>query len=110
MADKFFYDQFSWAHLAAGIIVYYMGITFEQWFWLHLLFEIVENGSMSRKMAQKYIPKFGWDSPIQDTIINTIGDQVFAIIGWLIAYFVNTVLFKHKATPFIKNELDPVIS
>lgn len=105
MADISFFDQYSLAHFAFGIIVYYVGLTFEQWFWLHLIFELIENGQISREIAHKYIPKFGFESATQDTIINSIGDQIFAMAGWLTGYFVDLLIFKNKPTPIIINVL-----
>ncbi len=105
MADINFFDQYSLAHFASGIIVYYIGLTLEQWFWLHLVFELIENGQISREIAHNYLPKFGFETVTQDTIINSFGDQVFAMAGWLVAYLIDSLIFKNKPTSIIKNVL-----
>ena len=38
-----FTDNFSLLHIASGIIIYYWGVSFWNWFILHLLYEYLEN-------------------------------------------------------------------
>lgn len=83
-----FFDQYSILHLASGIIAYFFGINFWLWFLLHLLFEIVENTPAGITIINTWFASV-WPGgkPAADHPINSIGDQTFAMLGWLIAYF-----------------------
>lgn len=86
---QYFMDQYSFIHFCTGAIAHYLGISFWHWFILHILFEISENTAFAIDIIQKYLNwwpggKFFFDHPI-----NSIGDQVFAMLGWLVAYQLN---------------------
>ena len=40
------FDQYTYLHFAVGIIVYFWGISLENWIIIHTLFEIIENMDM----------------------------------------------------------------
>lgn len=103
--DYNFLDAYSLSHFAFGIVAYYIGITFEQWFWLHIIFELVENSIVTRTYANKFLYSFGFEMINVDTIINSLGDQVSAMAGWLLPYFLDKVIFKRKPTPIYRNVL-----
>jgi hypothetical protein len=71
---KTFVDTYSLLHFATGIVAYYFGIPLIWWIILHAVFEILEN------------------SPEGVYFINSLGDEVFAVLGWLLPYF----LFHNK--------------
>lgn len=83
-------DQYSLLHFAAGIVVYFWGMSLETWFILHLLFEIIENTSQGIYFINHYFKNI-WPGgkPYPDNYINIISDNVFAVLGWLIAYFMD---------------------
>ena len=83
---KYFIDRFSLLHMATGIISYFFGIKFIWWFIIHLLFEIIENLPSSIKFIDNYITIWPGGKKHPDSVINSIGDQTFAMIGWLLAY------------------------
>lgn len=107
MVDTNFFDQYSLMHFAAGIIFYYIGITLEQWFWISVIFEIIENSKLTIASLNKYL--FSWSShdfkENPDTFINSFGDILFAVIGWLVAYSADKLIFKREPTPIFKNNL-----
>lgn len=84
------FDQYSILHLASGILAYFWGINFVDWFLIHMIFEIVENSLYGITFINKYIKDF-WPGgkPRADAIINSISDQFFASIGWLISYYID---------------------
>lgn len=85
---KNFFDQYSLLHFAVGIIAYFWGISFWSWFFLHLLFEIIENSPIGMKFINNNFLKI-WPGgkPRPDAFINSLGDQFFACFGWLTAYY-----------------------
>jgi hypothetical protein len=89
-------DQYSLLHFASGIIAYFWGIQFWNWFYLHLAFEILENTDVGIKTINESL-KMVWPGGKEypDTYINQIGDQTSAMIGWLIAYELDIYGAKH---------------
>jgi hypothetical protein len=82
----YFTDKFSLLHFASGIIAYYWNISLYKWFIIHLLFEFTEN----RKTIIKYIDKITlWPGGKKksDTIINSLGDQFYSILGWIFTHY-----------------------
>ncbi len=103
--DYNFLDAYSLAHFAFGVVAYYIGITFEQWFWMHIIFELVENSIITRTFANKFMYSFGFEMVNVDTLANSLGDQVSAMTGWLVTYFFDKVIFKREPTPIYRNVL-----
>jgi hypothetical protein len=83
---ELFYDKFSLLHLASGIVAYYWNITFIQWFTLHAIFEFVENTESGVNFIDTYLKIWPGGKEKSDTLLNNSGDQLFAMIGWLIPY------------------------
>lgn len=90
-----FTDQFSLLHFATGIIAYFWEITLLNWFFLHLIYEIFTNTNYGIYFINHYTfwpgGKLNYDS-----LINILGDQVWALIGWLFAYLTITYFFKNS--------------
>lgn len=88
-----FTDQFSLLHFATGIIAYFWEVSLINWFFLHLIYEIVTNTKYGIYFINNYTfwpgGKLNYDSPI-----NILGDQVWALIGWLIAYLIISYFLK----------------
>ncbi len=76
-------DPYSLLHFATGIIAYYLGLSFWQWFVVHGLFELIENSGPGIKFINQHL---GWFWPggkdYQDPWENMLSDQVFALLGW----------------------------
>lgn len=85
---------YTFVHFFAGFIVgTYTNITFIQWTFIHLGWELFEN-TLGLRMFQKggIIQKtfkntpFGWNDYVHgDSTINSILDTIFALIGYLFA-------------------------
>jgi hypothetical protein len=75
--------------MASGIIAYFFGIKLIYWITLHITFEYVENSKNGIYFINQYLKNIwpgGKEKP--DTFLNSmIGDNFFAILGWLIAYY-----------------------
>ncbi len=78
-------DQYSLLHIAVGIIMYFWNFSLFYAFLLHLLFEIGENTKIGMKLINQL---YYWPGgkPSADSITNILGDNLFFILGWLLAY------------------------
>lgn len=86
----YFIDQYSLLHFAVGIVAYFFGFNFKFWFWLHAFFELVEN----LQPIMNFTNNLGfWPGGKYraDSLINRFGDQVFAIIGWYLAFYIDSM-------------------
>ena len=84
-------DQYSLLHFATGIIAYFIGINFWTWFAIHLFFEIVENTETGIDFINNNLKFWPGGKPWPDAVINSVGDQIFAVLGWYIAYQLDTI-------------------
>lgn len=88
----YFFDQYSILHFASGIIAYFFRIKLKNWIIMHVLFEYFENTQYGINFINtelKNIWPGGKNKP--DTFLNSmIGDNFFAILGWCIAYYLDT--------------------
>ena len=86
----YFADQYSLLHLAVGIVMYYWNISFFNAFLIHFLFELGENTKIGMKLINNYFTQslLHWPGgkPKADSVINIMGDNIFFMIGWLVAY------------------------
>jgi hypothetical protein len=80
-----FADQYSLLHIAVGIIMYFWNFSLFYAFLLHFLFELGENTSIGMKFINKL---YYWPGgkPCADSGINILGDNIFFVFGWLLAY------------------------
>ena len=85
-----FIDQYSYLHFVVGATIFYWNISLFHWFLLHTLFEIVENTSTGIYIINNYITFWPGGKPAPDTLINNLGDTVFAILGWLSALLITS--------------------
>jgi Fe2+ transport system protein B len=83
------FDQYTYLHFALGIIVFFWNISLIFWLILHTIFEIVENTSYGMSIINKYITWWPGGKPRPDAIINSVGDSIGAIIGWVSAYYID---------------------
>lgn len=91
MGHKLF-DQYSLLHFSVGVIGYFFGIDFYLFVLINILFEIVENSSMGVSFINQYLGNI-WPGGKNgsDTIINSISDIFFCIIGWLSGYYLDKI-------------------
>jgi hypothetical protein len=83
----YFTDQFSLLHFAVGIVVYYWNMSFILWFIVHMIFEYVENTKYGMSIINNFVYWPGGKDHA-DSLINNLGDQFYALIGWGSAYIV----------------------
>jgi hypothetical protein len=88
---QFLFDQYSLLHFAVGIIAYFFGIDSSLFFFLHALFEWVENTEKGMFVINRYIKVWPGGKPAADSILNRIGDTISAMLGWFIAYIVTEI-------------------
>ena len=83
----YFTDKFSLLHFANGIVAYFWGITILVWFILNVLYEWVENSSLGIKIINK-IKIWPGGKHKADTLVNSIGDQLYCLVGWIVAWYI----------------------
>ena len=85
---KTFMDKYSYLHFVTGALIYYWGISLPIWLVIHTLFEIFENTKAGIHFIDKYITFWPGGKKYGDALINSIGDTVFAILGWLSSAYI----------------------
>jgi hypothetical protein len=80
-----FLDQFTYLHFASGIIAYFWGFTLTTWIIIHTIFEIMENTPLGMRLINRYIPIWPGNKPSSDSFINSVGDTMGGITGWVTA-------------------------
>ena len=86
---KQLFDQYTLLHFASGIVVYFWGINFTNWIILHTLFEMFENTNLGMNIINKYIGIWPGGKPHIDSNVNILGDSFGALLGWMLAYYVD---------------------
>lgn len=87
MGTKLF-DQYSFLHFSVGVVAYFLGLNFYVWALIHLIFEIVENSEIGMALINN-ISFWPGGKPYADSIINSLGDNISAWLGWFAAYCVD---------------------
>lgn len=85
------FDQYSYLHFACGIIAYFWKVSSTKLFYLHTMFEIVENTSYGMDIINHYFTLWPGGKPISDSNINIIGDTISVLIGWYSAQYVDHI-------------------
>lgn len=88
-----FTDKFSLLHFAVGIVAQYWNISFLQWFVIHLIYEYLENTKQGMFLINK-ITLWPGGKPSADTMVNRVGDQFYALLGWLFAYYNSNIIYQ----------------
>lgn len=96
---KQFIDQFSILHLAVGIVVYFWGMSLKTWIILHTIFEIIENTPRGMKFITYNFDSWPGGKLIPDSLLNCVGDTIFAILGWFIAKYLDDYYTGGKTEP-----------
>lgn len=93
-------DQYSLLHFSAGVCAYFWNISLQKWIIFHILFELIENTQFGMGIINTYFQKW-WPGgkPSSDTFINSMSDNVFAILGWLAAYIADTSMGNKQISP-----------
>ena len=81
MANQAIVDAYSIVHAGSGVIARVLKLSISQTIVLHTIFEVLENQYLKfQPWSMKYFP-----DPVPDTLLNSIGDTVSAILGWYAA-------------------------
>ena len=88
---KLFLDQYSLLHFSSGVMAYFVGIGALKWFVAHATFEFAENTQTGMKFINENLTFWPGGKPRRDALINILGDNVAAILGWILASKVDTV-------------------
>lgn len=75
-------DKYSFLHFIVGILFYAINIDFSSTFLLHTLFELIENSAKGIIFIDTYLPFWPGGKRKADSIINTISDTIFTMLGW----------------------------
>jgi len=92
---KQLFDKYTYLHFAAGIVIYFWGVSLITWIIIHTIFEILENTKMGMHIINRYVTLWPGGKPHSDSLTNSIGDTLGAVIGWISAYLVDTVSNKY---------------
>jgi hypothetical protein len=90
-------DQYSLLHFAVGIVAYFFKIEFKYWILLNLLFEYLENTETGMNFINNTFNKI-WpgSKEFHDSLSNSITDILFALLGWIIAYYIDNLGKKYN--------------
>ena len=80
----FLFDQYSLLHMATGIIAYFWGIKLKYYILLHIAYEYLENTQLGMSWINQ-VTFFPGGKNYPDSLINSSGDIISGILGWLIA-------------------------
>ena len=89
-------DQFSILHFSTGVIAYFWGISFVNFLILHTIFEILENTKKGVYFIDTYLKIWPGGKKSSDNLINSIGDTIFAIIGFIISKYLDKHYKQYK--------------
>jgi hypothetical protein len=90
------FDHYTYLHFAVGIVCYFWDISLLNLCILHTIFELLENTPLGMNIINKYIPFWPGGKPESDSLLNSIGDTIGCIIGWLTAYYLHKLGKKYK--------------
>mgnify|MGYP003989089045 CR=1 FL=1 len=79
--NKGLLDEWSFVHLAGGVLMAQTNLSFAYFLALHTAFEIIEN----MDQGHGYLSRFGLERTGGDTLANVIGDTLSATAGWYMA-------------------------
>ncbi len=84
-------DQYTLLHMATGVIAYFFRLSLPSWILIHIVFEYIENTKEGMYMINTYLKIWPGGKPKADTFINCVGDTIAAILGWILAYSIETI-------------------
>lgn len=82
---RYFTDQFSLLHFSVGVVAYFFGIPLILFIILHTIFEITENTKTGIHIINKYFTFWPGGKPEADTLLNSFGDTIYSILGFIVA-------------------------
>lgn len=80
---KYFLDQYSLLHFTSGVVCRYLNLSFILLLVLHIIFEYVENSQKGMYFINNYFKLWPGGKTSSDTFVNSFGDILFSLIGWI---------------------------
>lgn len=77
-----FVDIYSYLHFAIGIVAHFWGISLRNLILGHVIYEILENTPWGMTVINRWLKFWPGGKPSADSLMNSLGDVIFAIIGW----------------------------
>ena len=84
-----FMDKYSLLHFSSGVFAFFFKVPFIHWFVIHLAFEYMENLPTFVNFIDQNIPFWPGGKRSSDSLVNSAGDQTFAMLGWYVAYYLD---------------------
>ena len=85
----FVFDQYTYLHFAVGIVAYFWNFSLIHWLALHTVFEFLENRKKGIDFINRYMVFWPGGKPSPDSLLNSIGDTIGALVGWLSAFYLD---------------------
>jgi hypothetical protein len=92
-------DQYSFLHFSTGAIVYFWNIKLLPWLIIHALFELIENTPIGINFINTYFKIWPGGKQGPDSFINSQMDNVFAMLGWLVSFYLDKLGNKYNWYP-----------
>lgn len=83
------FDKYSIFHATVGMLMSLLGLEWYIVLILHTIFEIVENTHTAGKIIRKYLWWWPGGKVKPDSVLNTIGDTISVMLGWLVGYLLS---------------------
>jgi len=95
------FDQYTYLHIASGIVAYFWGVPLLAWLVVHTIFEFVENTEFGINVIDTYFWFWpgGGKHKMADSHANIVGDTVGAVFGWLSSYYLDKLGAKYGYYP-----------
>jgi hypothetical protein len=95
-------DQYTFLHFAMGVVMYFIGINLPMTIVLHIIFEVLENSEQGIKFINNNL-KWFWPGGknVPDAKINSVGDTIGVIVGWLTGYYLDKLGKKYDWVNYI---------
>jgi hypothetical protein len=93
---KFLFDKYSILHFISGFIAYSLGVSLVLWILIHMTFEILENTEEGMYFIRNYLVFWPGGKDKADAMINILGDNISAILGWLFGRWIDVIFFNKR--------------
>ena len=88
------FDRYSYLHFAVGVVLYFWELSLTHLILLHILFEFGENTQLGMKLINR-MSIWPGGKPTADSLLNSFGDILSSILGWLSVYYLDKLLLTH---------------
>lgn len=88
-------DQYTYLHLATGVVAYFFGIDIISWLVIHTIFEYAENTNIGMRVINSFHYWPGGKT-YTDSFQNSLGDTIGSLLGWISAYAIDQIGKKER--------------